>query len=73
MGGAVGLPTGDSTSDTPDHAILGSPRYIPPEQASGEVNLVDKRSDIYGLGAILFTILTGKPPHTGEDLNHQVA
>jgi serine/threonine-protein kinase len=46
---------------------LGTPSYMAPEQAEGRVDLIDARSDIYGLGAILFEILTDKPPHAGRD------
>src|SRR5262249_27918621 len=39
--------------------------YAAPEQAEGRIDLLDPRTDIYGLGTILFEILTGKPPHDG--------
>ena len=42
--------------------MLGTFAYIPPEQARGELDHIDKRSDVFGLGAILCTILTGHPP-----------
>jgi len=44
---------------------MGTPAYMPPEQAMGEIEEIDEKSDIYSLGAVLYEILTGQPPHTG--------
>src|SRR5262245_27176216 len=44
-------------------AVMGTLRYMPPEQARGEVDLLDPRCDVFNLGAILCEILTGAPPY----------
>ncbi len=44
---------------------LGTPAYMSPEQAEGRLDRIDRRTDIYGLGAILFEVLTGHAPHRG--------
>jgi formylglycine-generating enzyme required for sulfatase activity len=47
---------------TQDGSVLGTPAYMPPEQALGAVREIGPRSDVFGLGAILAVILTGRPP-----------
>ncbi len=55
---------GDDDALTTQHGtVLGTPVYMAPEQARGEVEKIDARSDIYSLGAILYHLLAGQPPY----------
>jgi len=47
--------------------IVGTSAYMAPEQALGKHDDIDERTDVFGLGAVLYQILTGVPPHAGAD------
>jgi eukaryotic-like serine/threonine-protein kinase len=63
FGLAKRLDTGD---DTRSRAVLGTPSYMAPEQAEAGTVAIDRRTDVYGLGAILYELLTGRPPFRSE-------
>ena len=68
-------PTG-TDNESQAGSILGTPAYMAPEQARGEVERIDERADVFGLGAILCEILTLQPPYIGsirEDVRAQAA
>jgi serine/threonine-protein kinase len=58
--------TGSFGTATEAGSLLGTPAYMPPEQANGDVANLDRRADVFGLGAILCEVLTGKPPYVGR-------
>jgi len=57
-----------SFSETLPGIALGTPAYMSPEQARGDLDCLGPRSDVYSLGATLHCLLTGKPPFEGDDM-----
>ena len=61
-------PWSGGSSETLPGSALGTPAYMSPEQARGDLDRLGPWSDVYSLGATLYCIFTGKPPFDGEDI-----
>jgi eukaryotic-like serine/threonine-protein kinase len=59
---------GSDTVKTQDSALLGTPQYMAPEQATGQHDKVDERTDLFALGAIVYEMLTGQPAFSGANI-----
>ena len=59
--------SGEGSEPSVAGSVMGTPAYMPPEQALGRVEDLDERGDIFSLGGILCEILTGNPPYCGDD------
>ncbi|HTA20638.1 MAG TPA: serine/threonine-protein kinase, partial [Polyangia bacterium] len=59
---------GSQTVKTQDNALVGTPQYMAPEQASGDNAAIDARTDLFALGAIVYEMLAGRPAFSGESL-----
>jgi hypothetical protein len=64
--GVAAAATGDSDRITTEGAVIGTPRYMSPEQAAGE-SVVDARADVYALGVVGYEMIAGEPPFTAAN------
>ena len=58
----------EDAGETMSGAVVGTPRYMSPEQAQGSTSKLDRRADVYSLGATLYHLLTGQPVFPGETM-----
>ena len=67
--------SGDSSTQTRMGSVVGTPAYMSPEQAEGKLDALGPATDVYGLGATMYSILTGLPPvsnFSGKDILERV-
>ncbi len=62
----------DGSGATVSGQVLGTPAFMPPEQAGGRVREVDPRSDLWSVGALLFALITGEHVHAGRSVTEQL-
>jgi serine/threonine-protein kinase len=65
-------PSASGSAKTLPGKAIGTPSYMSPEQARGDLDALGPRSDVYSLGATLYSLLTGKPPFEGDDVLRRV-
>ena len=67
VGEATLIPGSGSSHETAMGSAIGTPAYMSPEQAAGRWDVIDHRTDVFGLGAVLYSVLTGKAPLEGSN------
>jgi len=70
--GIARMVTSSSVSATRTGNVMGTPAFLPPEQALGLVKQIDGRTDLWAVGALLFTLLSGRYVHEGETAEHMM-
>lgn len=68
LGDTLPLPSPENYSGTHQGSAVGTPAFMSPEQASGELDRLSPASDVYSLGATLYCLMTGKPAFDGKDV-----
>ena len=63
----------DDYNQTQEGAVIGTPPYMPPEQATGRIDNTDERSDVFSLGAILYEIITKKRLYRGSSIGEIIS
>ena len=71
-GAPAAVRTSDSDSQDQPGTLSGTPSYMAPEQAWGRIAEIDERTDVFGLGAILYHVLTLEAPYTGRGVQDEI-